>query len=161
MTDVGRSSKSSLRNSFAALAVLMTVAAGAQAASAFTRAELIEPQTLAAMLSKPRAPLVLQVGFRVLYDSAHIPGARYCGPASESGGLARLKQCAAALPRSRFIVIYCGCCPMVHCPNVRPAFALLQRMGFKHVKVLDLPSDFKTDWLEKGYPVSPAAKRKR
>jgi hypothetical protein len=57
------------------------------------------------------------------------------------------------VPRSANLVIYCGCCPFDHCPNIRPAYKALHEMGFVHVRVLVLPTSFAADWVEKGYPV--------
>ena len=42
---------------------------------------------------------------------------------------------------------------MAHCPNVKPAFETLEKMGYKNVKLLYLPDDFEQDWAQKGYPV--------
>jgi hypothetical protein len=36
---------------------------------------VIQPAELVAMLKAPGAPVILQVGFSVLYQQAHIPGA--------------------------------------------------------------------------------------
>jgi hypothetical protein len=44
---------------------------------------------------------------------------------------------------------------MVHCPNIRPAFQTLNDLGYTNVHILDLPSNFRADWMEKGYPVEP------
>ena len=52
------------------------------------------------------------------------------------------------------IVIYCGCCPFEHCPNIRPAFNLLNEMGFTNQKLLSLQKNIKADCIDKGYPVS-------
>jgi hypothetical protein len=70
--------------------------------------------------------------------------------------VADLKAWAQPLPRSTNLVVYCGCCPMPKCPNIRPAFVALREMGFTHMRVLILPNDFNTDWTEKGYPVEKA-----
>jgi len=50
-------------------------------------------------------------------------------------------------------VIYCGCCPFDHCPNIRPAYTALNAMGFKKLRVLVLPTNFATDWVDKGFPM--------
>ncbi len=131
-------------------------------AAGWSEGQLIEP---AALVSKLRAPLrnravILQVGFRVLYEGAHIPGAIYAGPASTREGLELLKQTAARIPRDRQVVIYCGCCPLDRCPNARPAYDALTKMGFHNLRVLDLPQDFEHDWVSKGYPVVPSAAAK-
>ena len=107
-----------------------------QPAASIPAASLIQPAELAALLQSPAAPkpLILQVGFRTLYVQSHISGAEYAGPANEESGLQRLRERVAALPKDAAIVIYCGCCPWNHCPNVGEAFAALQGLGFTHVK---------------------------
>jgi hypothetical protein len=50
---------------------------------------------------------------------------------------------------------------MVQCPNLRPAFSLLTGLGYKKVRVLNLPANFRTDWIEKGYPVESSLPAKR
>lgn len=117
-------------------------------------AHLIQPEELATLLrsSKPK-PLVLQVGFRVLYAQAHISGSEYVAAGSSPGGIRRIRERVEKLPRNKAIVLYCGCCPWIHCPNVQPAYQELQTMGFTNVKVLYIAHDFGTDWVGKGYPV--------
>ena len=39
---------------------------------------------------------------------------------------------------------------------IRAAFTALNGMGFTHLRVLMLPTDFNTDWIGKGYPVEKA-----
>jgi hypothetical protein len=51
------------------------------------------------------------------------------------------------------VVLYCGCCPLVKCPNLRPAFTAFEDMGIGRLRVLLLPTSFHVDWAEKGYPV--------
>jgi thiosulfate/3-mercaptopyruvate sulfurtransferase len=99
-------------------------------------------------------PAILCVAFPVLYRQKHIPGAEFAGPTSKPEGLEALKAAAAKLPRDKEIVIYCGCCPMVRCPNIRPAYSALKALGFKHPRVLNLAENFHTDWASKGYPVA-------
>lgn len=130
--------------------ILRLLLAGALALAAAEMA-LIQPSELASHLSAK--PAIFHIGFNVLYRSKHIPGSVYAGPANRPDGLALLKEAVAKLPHDREIVLYCGCCPWDHCPNVRPAMALLQQMGFTHVKALYVPTNFKADWIDKGYPV--------
>jgi len=92
------------------------------------------------------------VGFRKLYAQAHIPGSEYVGAAGEDAGLQLLRERAATLSKDTAIVIYCGCCPMEKCPNIRPAFKALRALGFQTLRVLLLPQDFATDWVGKGLP---------
>ncbi|MDP9066462.1 MAG: rhodanese-like domain-containing protein [Pseudomonadota bacterium] len=119
-------------------------------------ANLLEPAELAAVLRSGTAPkpLVLQVGFRTLYDQAHIAGAEYVGAAGEDEGLRGLRDRVARLPKDSPIVLYCGCCPWSHCPNVGDAFAALQKLGFTRLKVLHVEDNFGHDWVEKAYPVT-------
>jgi len=119
----------------------------------WTTAQTIQPSGLVRELenSKP-APTVIFVGFGRLYAAGHIKGAPYHGTAGKEDGLKELTTWAATLPRTSNIVIYCGCCPMDRCPNIRPAFKALQDLGFKQIRVLLLPNDFATDWADKGLP---------
>ncbi|MGH9344724.1 MAG: rhodanese-like domain-containing protein [Terriglobia bacterium] len=117
------------------------------------QSQLMAPQTLAEELAgKGKKPLIVCVGVPSLYQSAHIPGAQIEGPASEAAGLAKLKQWARRTPKSRRVVIYCGCCPFNVCPNIRPAYEALRKAGFTNIRVLALRSNFLTDWMDKGYP---------
>lgn len=98
-------------------------------------------------------PIVIYVGFHTLFAGGHIPGATFHGTASTEQGLTDLKKWADRLPRTTNVVIYCGCCPFEKCPNIRPAFIALDKMGFKNLRVLVLPTSFATDWVDKGYPI--------
>jgi thiosulfate/3-mercaptopyruvate sulfurtransferase len=128
----------------------------AEAAASVPETSLIEPADLALLLQVPSAPkpLLLQVGFRKLYDQAHIPGSEYAGPASTPAGLQLLRERVAKLPRDSAIVIYCGCCPWVRCPNIAAALALLEELGFGKVKALHIADNFGADWVDHGYPTA-------
>jgi len=123
-------------------------------ANPWADSDLMQPADLAAALNstKPR-PRILCVAFPVLYRQRHIIHAEYAGPGNKPEGIAALKAAVASLPKDAQIVIYCGCCPMVKCPNVRPAYSALKEAGFKNVRVLNIPENFHTDWAAKGYPV--------
>jgi hypothetical protein len=131
----------------------LTIPSFAQADSdPWTKAQTVQPADLSKELGNSKsAPTVVFVGFKRLYSSGHIKGAQYHGTAGNEEGLKELTAWAAGLPRSTNLVIYCGCCPMERCPNIRPAFKVLQGMGFKNLRVLLLPQDFATDWAGKGY----------
>jgi thiosulfate/3-mercaptopyruvate sulfurtransferase len=119
--------------------------------------DVIQPKDLAAELQATVGkPAVIHVGFGVLYRGRHIAGSIYAGPASTPEGLSALKAAVAGLPRDREIVVYCGCCPWDHCPNVKPALDLLRQMGFKRAKALMIPTNMAADWTDHGYPVEPA-----
>jgi thiosulfate/3-mercaptopyruvate sulfurtransferase len=125
-------------------------------ASSIPSSRLISAEELVKILQSPKGkkPLLIQVGSHVLYSQAHIPGSEYIGPASSESGLQQLRKRVESLPRSKFIVIYCGCCPWSHCPNVNPADDTLHAMGFTNVKVLYIANNFGADWVDKGYPVA-------
>jgi hypothetical protein len=143
----------------AGLLCLLTVAAPTTRAdkipaSSIPEADLIQPADFAAQLKKsvlPR-PLILHVGFRKLYAQAHIPGSDYAGPGGDDDGLKTLSERVQKVSRDNPIVIYCGCCPWDKCPNVAAAYDKLRDLGFTQVKVLYMPKDFGTDWVDKGYP---------
>jgi hypothetical protein len=140
-----------------AVCIALMVLAGAWAADVVAL-DVVQPKELAAQLAGHRAALVvLQVGPNVLYRSKHIPGAIYAGPANRREGLDLLLSAVVKLPRDSQIVLYCGCCPWDHCPNIRPALDLLRQMGFVHVRALYVPENFKADWIDQGYPVEAGA----
>jgi len=121
----------------------------------WSSAQTVQPADLAKEISAPahpNEPVVVCAGFRPLYLGAHIPHALFHGAASTDEGIAELKTWAKTIPKSANVVLYCGCCPLAHCPNLRPAFTAMRDMGFTNLRVLILPNDFNTDWIEKGYP---------
>ena len=136
------------------LSAIFALAPLARGADPWTPSQIIEPAALAKQLANAKnPPMIIQVGFLTLYKQSHIPGAEYCGPTSKPEGLEQLKKCVEKVSRSREIVIYCGCCPWKNCPNVRPGFEELSRLGFKNLRVLNIPQTFGQDWVKKGYPV--------
>lgn len=116
-------------------------------------APALEPKDFAAQLASGAKPAVFQVGFAYQYRADHIPAAIYAGPASRPAGLDLLKAEAAKLPKDREIVIYCGCCPWDKCPNIKPAIELLQSLGFTRVRAMHIANNFKSDWVDRNYPV--------
>ena len=161
-----------LRSSIAILAafVLTSVTAPSSSAQAFSAsadqnsalsiplASQITPEQLQHMLSGPLTaqPLILQVGSHLMFKQARIPYATYAGPGSTPEGLEQLARAVAPIPKNRLIVIYCGCCPWNHCPNIAPAFRKLRQLGFTNVKALYMANNFGEDWVAKGYPTQPS-----
>ncbi|HEY2647595.1 MAG TPA: rhodanese-like domain-containing protein [Puia sp.] len=111
--------------------------------------QLMAPADLAAMISGPGAniPIIICVG-----PGALIKGSLDMGPAQEKENIEKLKQQLSKMRRDTEIVIYCGCCPFEHCPNIRPAFTLLNEMKFSNAHLLNIEHNIKTDWVAKGYP---------
>lgn len=126
------------------------------AATTIPSTHLIQPEELKAILNstRPAQPLILQVGSRVMFDQAHIPTSEYAGSGSRDDGLDVLRDRVKTLAKSRFIVLYCGCCPWNRCPNVGGAYKSLSDLGFTNVKVLYIADNFGSDWVGKGYPVA-------
>jgi hypothetical protein len=119
----------------------------------WTKVQTVQPADLVKELGNSKnAPTVAFVGFKRLYSAGHIRGAQYHGTAGSEEGLKELTTWASGIPRSTNLVIYCGCCPLERCPNIRPAFKALHGLGFKNLRVLLLPQDFATDWVDKGFP---------
>jgi thiosulfate/3-mercaptopyruvate sulfurtransferase len=139
------------------VAFLATGAALAQAgtASSVPQSKLIQPADLVkALQAGGKKPVVLQIGPHMLFTQGHIAGAEYVGAASTPEGLEKLKGRAKTLKKTEAIVLYCGCCPWEHCPNVAPAYEELRKEGFSNVKVLYIASNFGADWVYKGYPTA-------
>ena len=124
--------------------------ARAQADEPWTDKQLKDPAALAATLADAKAPkpVIFNIG-----PVQQIKSAIAIGPAKSQANLDKLKQRLAKLPKDKEVIIYCGCCPYSRCPNVRPAFELLQKMKFKNGKLLNLPSNLNDDWISKGYPM--------
>ena len=126
----------------------------AQKPENWTAGQLMAPADLATTLqSKKDIPVVYNVG-----PGAIIPHSIDIGITSEEENLERFKKAISKLPKTTNIVVYCGCCPYDHCPNVRPAIDVLQKMKFINYHLLDLPHNIKTDWIAKGYPVTKEEK---
>jgi rhodanese-related sulfurtransferase len=118
-------------------------------------AQLIRPAELARVLADSTAPkpLLLHVGFKPLYRAGAIPGSRYVGAGSRPEGLAALRRAVKGVPKDRNIVLYCGCCPWDHCPNMRPAFRTMRGLGYTNVRAMLITKNLDDDWVAKGYPI--------
>jgi rhodanese-related sulfurtransferase len=116
--------------------------------------QLIQPEELAQALKGAGKPVVLYVGPRSIYVQAHIRGAEDIGPVGRPEGVEKLRARAASLAKDSPVVIYCGCCPWDHCPNIRPAYAELKKAGFTNVRALYLENSFGANWKDKGLPVA-------
>jgi thiosulfate/3-mercaptopyruvate sulfurtransferase len=116
----------------------------------WTQQQLLEPADLAKTLNDPKAakPYIYSIGI-----GANIKGSVDIGPVNEKENLNKFKEQLGKLPKDANIVIYCGCCPFEHCPNIRPAFKLLNEMKFTNQKLLNLQHNIKMDWIDKGFPI--------
>ena len=64
------------------------------------QANLIQPEALHPMLQSKDKPLILQVGSRIMFAQAQIPGAQYGGPGSQPAGRQLLERKVAASPKN-------------------------------------------------------------
>ncbi|HVO98010.1 MAG TPA: hypothetical protein VMT15_08075 [Bryobacteraceae bacterium] len=140
-----------MRN-FAFVVLLATLCLCQDASDPWSKPELMEPSALAGQLKGAKPPVVICVAFPMLYKLKHIAHAQFAGPGSKPEGIEALKKAVANLPKDADVVIYCGCCPMVKCPNIRPAYSALKQMGFTHIRVLSIPDNMNADWYAKNYP---------
>jgi hypothetical protein len=123
-------------------------------ADPWTQDEIIQPAELSKRMAGT-APPIICVAFPALYKQRHIREAKFAGPGGKPEGIKELEALAAALSKDSEVVIYCGCCPMKDCPNIRPAYDVLKRLGFTKVRVLNIPNNLHNDWTTKGYPTEP------
>jgi thiosulfate/3-mercaptopyruvate sulfurtransferase len=115
----------------------------------WTKDQLLEPSELAGTInSKKDVPVILSVG-----PGAIIPGSINMGMVSDTAVLKKFRAYLTNLPKDKKVIIYCGCCPFNHCPNVRPAIDVLKEKGFTNYYLLNLPHNIKIDWIDEGYPV--------
>jgi thiosulfate/3-mercaptopyruvate sulfurtransferase len=136
--------------------ILCFSALGDAPSNPWSATELLTPKSLAEELSGGTAkPVVIAVAFPEMYRQRHIAGALFAGPGRDAAGIDALRASVKDLPKDTAIVMYCGCCPMVRCPNIRPAYKALRDLGFTNVRVLDLATNFHNDWSDKGYPSVP------
>lgn len=117
----------------------------------WTEKDLMEPSALAAIISNPKAKQAQIFNIGVVDD---IKGAKNMGGASVNANLEKFKKALSSLPKNTLVVVYCGCCPFEKCPNIRPAFNLMKSMGFTNGKLLNLPTNLKQNWIDKGFPLA-------
>ena len=117
----------------------------------WSQKQLMQPADLAKVINDGNKEhwQILSVG-----PSAIIKTSVDIGQCRNTSNVADLKSYLNKQPKDANIVIYCGCCPFVNCPNIRPAFNLLNEMKFTNHKLLNLPKNIKTDWIDKGYPMA-------
>ena len=112
--------------------------------------QLMEPAVLPNNInSKKDVPLIINIG-----PSATIPNSIDVGMVNSAEGLSNLKTALSKVDKKKIVVVYCGCCPYEHCPNVRPAINALKELKFNNYYLLNLPQNIKKDWIDKGYPVA-------
>lgn len=118
----------------------------------WTARQLLEPSALVSAMKSNKNLMVYNIG--VMKD---ISGAINLGAASEKENLEKLDKVLKTVPKNKMIAVYCGCCPMDKCPNIRPAFEMLKKHGMNNIYLVNLPVNLKTDWTDKGYPMAKEA----
>ena len=146
--------KNNMRYLIFIISVLLTFSNGLMAQQnqePWNNNQLLEPAILASKISQNQANdiLILSVG-----PDAVIMGSVDMGTTHEEENIEKLKSYLKDVPKDKEVIIYCGCCPFDKCPNIRPAFKVLQDMGFKNAKLLNLPKNIKVNWIDKNYPIS-------
>src|SRR4051812_17936731 len=97
----------------------------------WTPNQLIEPSVLSAIIKeKKQIPVIFSIG-----PGDVIPYSKNFGMINEAENMKKFKNELANIPRDTQLVIYCGCCPYEHCPNVRPGIQLLKDMKFTNYKL--------------------------
>lgn len=112
--------------------------------------EVMPPQKLAKMLEDSTAdlPLIHCVG-----PMDMIPHSEHFGETHKDSAIQAYRKGLKELPKDSSLVFYCGCCPFEDCPNIRPAYRLLDEMGFEDVRLLGLRTSLKADWIDRDFPV--------
>lgn len=113
--------------------------------------QLVEPAILASKISQNDVNdiLIVSVG-----PDAVIKNSVDIGATQEKENIKKLENYLENVSKDKEVIIYCGCCPFDRCPNIRPAFILLNNMRFKNAKLLDIPKNIKVNWIDKDYPTS-------
>ena len=119
-------------------------------AFAYTPEKLMDPAQLAVRLKTPatKKPVILNVG-----PSAPIPGSQLIGNAEDPANREKLKSVLKNIPKNSEVVLYCGCCKLEDCWNIHEADKVLSGLGYTQYKILNLPTDFNKDWVDKKYPL--------
>jgi len=135
---------------FSACAMLVSIAGSAQDAEPWKADQLLSADRLSAIITNPAAkqPLIIDIG-----PAGSIKGSVEVGPVNKKENLKKLNDLLLKENKDREIVVYCGCCPYKNCPNIRPAFSVLNSLKFTNYKLLDLPHNLKVDWIDRGYPM--------
>lgn len=112
--------------------------------------QLITPEALLKQINKGDTANLLLLNTGPVED---IKGAVTIGAVEDARNLAKLTEYLKDVPKNKQVVIYCGCCPLSVCPNLKPAYNVLKEMKFKNYKILKLTHDLQEDWIDKGYPI--------
>jgi thiosulfate/3-mercaptopyruvate sulfurtransferase len=132
------------------LLLMATISLGAFAHNdPWKKEQLMPTKELADRINtKKEVPVILNIG-----PMENIKTAITVGPMNSIFAKDKLKEALNGFDKNKEIVVYCGCCSYSSCPNIRPAYEKVQELGYKKVKVLEIPEGIKPDWVAKGYPM--------
>jgi hypothetical protein len=111
--------------------------------------QLMDPVKLSQQINTGQDKLiVINIG-----PSGLIKGAVDIGPTQDAENLDTLRDYLKNSAGGKDVVLYCGCCPFKNCPNIRPAFTLLNTLNYGNASLLDINENLKVDWIDKGFPM--------
>lgn len=115
----------------------------------WTADDLMKTEDLVDKITKQKTDdfHLIHIGFEDI-----IPHSINAGPGMEKESLENLQNILKDISKEEEVILYCGCCPMDVCPNIRPAFDLVKNLGYKNLKLLDIPTSIKADWIDYDYP---------
>ena len=119
-------------------------------AQTWKKEQVMPPADLAAMINSNSKdlPVIFNVG-----PMDNIKKAVFVGRATSATFVDNMKKELNMVPKTKTVVVYCGCCSFGSCPNLKPAYEGLLSLGYKNAKVLEIPEGIKPDWVAKGYPM--------
>lgn len=119
--------------------------------NSFPEKHLMDPAALAKQLANTSAaqPVILNVGSMPLIKNAQSGGICY-----SEDNLKEFKEKVSKIDKNAEIIIYCGCCKLETCPNVKLPYNYLTSNGYVNFKILNLPVGLYEDWTSKGYPMN-------
>lgn len=112
---------------------------------------MVQPEVLAIKIEEPEAKrsMLLNVGVE-----KNIKSAVEIGILSSPSKQEKLKKALTNIDKNKEVVIYCGCCKLIDCPNIPIAYNYIKSLGYKNVKILNLPVGLDEDWIAKKYPMN-------
>jgi hypothetical protein len=119
--------------------------------NAFKPDQLIQPDILVKKIGEPadKRPIILNVGVE-----KNIKSAIEIGILSSPSKQEKLKKALSSIDKNKEVVIYCGCCKLIDCPNIPIALNYIKSLGYNKVKILNLPVGLNEDWIDKKYPMN-------
>ena len=113
--------------------------------------EPLAPAALANQLKtlKPDRHIVY-VGSRSLYQGTHIPRALFADPAISQKVLCYFKNAKERFPRRRDHHLL-RLLPIRSLPYIRPAYKTLRELGYNNIKILQLNTGLRADWVDRGF----------